>query len=154
MNKFQIFISFQKILSNKLNNLFHFSCLTLSISAVVLGQGFDQSVIQKLQDLSKKINRAISQECLISKNSEQIACNKKIHDKYGNVVEKTIQDMNIAGQNGDLKKVAELSKQVIEPLCCKIWQSKSCLIVAVKVGFPNTILIIKLCYFYHQQKCN
>ena len=57
-----------------------------------------------------------------------------MNDKFGNEVQKITQDIITAGQKGDMKKVAELGKQIYEPICCGIWQSKACMIGVFKVN--------------------
>ena len=120
-----------------MNKIILISFVILPFLTNVLCYDFHEFV-QKLQDIGKKMTESISKQCLADTNSEQMVCNKEVHDKYMNKINKLVQDITKAGQQGDTNKVSELDKQVSNQLCCTFWFSEDCMTNAViKVGFEK-----------------
>ena len=89
-----------------------------------------------LEDIGKKLNESISKQCVADTDSEQALCKKEFQDKYMNKIQKLVQD--IANADGDTNKVAELGKQISNPLCCGLYFNEDCMTNAiVKVDFEK-----------------
>ena len=121
-----------------MNKIILISCFILPLLTNVLGQGFELSHLKKLEDIGKKLEESISKQCVAHIDSELGVCKKELQDKYMNKIQKLAQDIAMAGQQGDTNKVAELGKQISNPLCCGLYFIEDCMTNAiVKVDFEK-----------------